>query len=117
MQEQKIVMSINTQALQKWLSEKYEVSLPQPLLKQYDLDVPFVTGRAKTGTLILQSAHKTMNKADPFDRPEPEIRAWVQGITWRDEHFAGMPLQKIAIREGVSATHILKYINKALEVA
>lgn len=116
-QERQIVISISTHALQKGLSEKYGVSLPEPILKWYDLEVPFVTGRAKTGTLILQPAHKARNKSDPFDRPEPEIRAWVQGIIWRDEHFGGMTLQKIATREGVSATHILKYINKTLEVA
>lgn len=116
-QERQIVISISTHALQKGFSEKYGVSLPEPILKRYDLEVPFVTGRAKTGTLILQPAHKARNKSDPFDRPEPEIRAWVQGIIWRDEHFGGMTLQKIATREGVSATHILKYINKTLEVA
>lgn len=116
-QERQIVISISTHALQKGLSGKYRVSLPEPLLNRLDLEVSFVTGRAKTGTLILQPANKVRNMPDPFDRPEPEIRAWVQGIIWRDEHFRGMPLQKIAAREGVSHTHILKYINKSLEIA
>ena len=112
-----VSIRINTAAFRNWLTQTYSVALPEPIKSDHEIDVPFVTGRAKTGSLILAPANKARNTHDPFDRPEPEIRSWVQGVIWRDEHFRGKPLQQIASREGVSATHILKYINKTLEVA
>jgi site-specific DNA recombinase len=112
-----VSIKINTCALRSWLTQIYSVALPEPIKPDHEIEAPFVVGRAKTGSLILSPANETCNIHDPFDRPESEIRAWVQGIIWRDAHFGGKPLQHIADSEGVSTTHILKYINKALEVA
>jgi hypothetical protein len=113
----RVSIKINIADFVSFLKRTYSVSMSEPVNSGHVIDVPFVAGRAKTGSLILSPADKSRNDRDPFDRSEPEIRAWVQGIVWRDEHFCGIPLQKIADLEGVFATHILKYINKALEVS
>ena len=81
-----------------------------------DFSVEFTGFETAEIDMFLNPEDKARNTHDPFDRPEPEIRAWVQGIIWRDEHFRGMALEQIAIREGVSATHIVKYIKKTFEV-
>ncbi len=54
---------------------------------------------------------------DPFNQPEEEIRRWVQGIIWRDEHFRGLPIEQIAKRENVSSTQIHRWINLTFEMA
>jgi hypothetical protein len=38
--------------------------------------------------------------------PPEKLKKLVQGVLWRDEHFAGLPLKDIARREGRSEAYV-----------
>jgi len=107
-----IRLELETAALRHQLTDLLTLELPEPTVKVYQVELPFVTGRSKTGSLVLAAPKNPSVLKDPFDRPEEEIRRWMQGIIWRDEHFRGMPIERIAKREKVSATHVFRLINQ-----
>ncbi|AGH97692.1 recombinase family protein [Micavibrio aeruginosavorus] len=111
-----LTIRISATKLRSWIIEQFSVILPDVVTQEYSLKTEFFTQKSKTGSLILLPEKKGKNKSDPFGRPEAEVRSWIQGVVWRDEHFNGMPIQRIAEREGVSATHIVKYINQTFSV-
>lgn len=112
-----IKLELATATLRQHLSELLTLELPEPTVVTYQVDLPFVTGRSKTGSLILAAPRNASALKDPFDRPEEEIRRWVQGIIWRDEHFRGMPIERIAKREKVSATQVFRLINQTFAMS
>lgn len=61
--------------------------------------VPYTIRRAKKGTLVIapEKSH-----SDIFDLPSNELKKLVQGFIWRDEHFTGMAIKDIAVRENCS---------------
>lgn len=110
-----ITLEIDIRALAKEYENTYKISI-NPQIETLQIEVPFVTGRAKSWALVLKAEQDSEKKKDVFDLPSDELQRWVQGVIWRDEHFGGMPIEKIAARENVSSAHVHKYIDASLTV-
>lgn len=117
LQANSLELQLRTEALKSQIDEALALDLPYPVVAMNHFELPFVVGRAKTGSLILAAPKNASEVNDPFSRPEEEIRRWVQGIIWRDEHFRGLPIEQIAKRENVSSTQIHRLINLTFEMA
>jgi DNA invertase Pin-like site-specific DNA recombinase len=117
LQSSSLELQLTAETLKGQIDEALALDLPYPAVARHPIELPFVVGRAKTGSLLLAAPRTAAELNDPFNRPEEEIRRWVQGIIWRDEHFRGLPMEQIAKREGVSSTHIYRLINLSLEMA
>ena len=114
LQASSLILDIKTEALKRLIDEALALDMPQPISALHQIELPFVIGRAKTGSLILAAPKSAAAANDPFNKSEEEIRRWVQGILWRDEHFRGIPIMQIAQREKISATKVLNIINLSL---
>lgn len=79
----------------------------------YRIEIPYHTKRAHRGAVMI----RTGNGRDPLDLPKPQLEALVKGIVWRDQHFAGKPLQIIATENICSRAQVYKLIQKSLEIA
>lgn len=55
-------------------------------------------------------------KIDPFDKPSHELKKWVQGIIWRDSHFAGKTMREIANAEGCSESRVAQMITATFSI-
>ena len=53
---------------------------------------------------------------DIFDMPPNILKKFVQGTIWRDKHFDGMALAKIARREGCSRDYVSSAIYSSLKI-
>ena len=100
-------------ALAREFENSYKISI-NPQAETFQIEIPFVTGRAKSWALVLEDESGIEKKKDVFDMPSDELQRWLQGVIWRDEHFRGMPIERIAARENVSSSHIHKYIDASL---
>ncbi len=67
------------------------------------LDVPYTAWKQKKGSIVI-APYKTSE--DILDLPPEKLKKLVQGIIWRDEHFAGMTLKDIAVREKYSEAYV-----------
>jgi hypothetical protein len=54
-------------------------------------------------------------KADIFDLPPAELKKLIQGVIWRDDHFARMSLKDIAKRESRSEGFVGQCIFRSFE--
>lgn len=79
--------------------------------KPFEVRVPYRTSRAQRGAVKIEPA----GPRDIFDLPPAKLKKLVQGIVWRDEHFAGASLKEIAAREGCSKAYVGKIIFESLE--
>jgi site-specific DNA recombinase len=71
------------------------------------ITIPYKAWKHKKGAIILSPKEA---QKDIFDLPPDKLKKLVQGIIWRDEHFAGMSLTEIAKREGYSDAYVGKAI-------
>jgi site-specific DNA recombinase len=53
---------------------------------------------------------------DPLDLPLPQLKALVKGTIWRGEHFSGMSMRDIAVREGTDERHVRRLITNSLTI-
>ncbi|MEC8067899.1 MAG: recombinase family protein [Pseudomonadota bacterium] len=88
---------------------KLKVSTQQETIT---LNVPYQTKRIRNGAMIIKS--QSRENLDAI--PKTELKRLIQGIIWRDEHFAGAHIQKIAERENYSSRYVRNMIMKSLEV-
>ena len=80
---------------------------------RYKLKIPYHTKRAHRGAVMIRSG----NGKDPLDLPKARLENLVQGIIWRDEHFAGTSFQDIAKKNGCSKAQVSKLIHQSLDIA
>lgn len=96
------------------LKEVTELDIrPDDESKNYRIEIPYHTKRAHRGAVMIRPG----NGKDPLDLPKPQLEALVKGIVWRDQHFAGKPLQVIATENGCSRAQVYKLIQQSLEIA
>ena len=67
--------------------------------------------RAQAGSQIIKAEGR-----DVFDMPPNVLKKFVQGTIWRDEHFDGMAIAKIARREGCSRDYVSSAIFNSLKI-
>lgn len=53
---------------------------------------------------------------DIFDLPPNQLRAWIKGIVWRDEHFAGQSMVAIARRENTDERYVRLLVERSLTI-
>ena len=75
------------------------------------IDMPYQLHRAQAGSQIIRSETR-----DIFDMPPNVLKKFVQGTIWRDEHFDGMAIAKIARREGCSRDYVSSAIFSSLKI-
>lgn len=63
----------------------------------------YKTSRTKKGAVVIEPPKSGQ---DIFDLPPDRLKKLIQGFVWRDEHFSGMALKDIAIREQCSQSYI-----------
>ncbi len=61
------------------------------------------TRRVKRGALVIEPENPDR---DIFDLQSDQLKKLVQGFIWRDEHFAGMAIKDIALRESCSQSYV-----------
>lgn len=111
-------IKINVDALSTLLSAAVKMKIDSPNSESTaSLLVPYTARRAKKGALVIAPEK---GKSDIFDLPSNELKKLVQGFIWRDEHFAGMAIKDIAVRENCSQSYVgnaIFYSFKNLQTA
>jgi DNA invertase Pin-like site-specific DNA recombinase len=69
---------------------------------EFEITVPYKTGRARRGAVVI----KPEGPKDIFDLPPAKLKKLIQGVIWRDQHFGGTALKDIALREGCSQAYV-----------
>lgn len=108
--QDRLEISIHTQALSALFSEKIEISLPD---RTHVISIPYKNHKAQDGTLILKA--KNCKNHNPFDLPPRELKNLIRGIIWRDEHFDGLTIDAIATREGIDRSRVGKMIRNSFD--
>ena len=80
--------------------------------EEFVITAPYKTWRAKRGAIIIEAKDQT----DVFDLPSAGLKKLVQGVIWRDEHFDGMALKDIALRENYSQAYVGTAIFSSFEI-
>lgn len=80
--------------------------------ESFEITVPFKVGKAKHGAIVIQPE----SPKDVFDLPPHKLKKLVQGVVWRDEHFAGIALKDIAVREKCSEAYVGTAIFESFEI-
>jgi hypothetical protein len=75
--------------------------------------IPYTFHRAKKGALVIAPEK---SDTDIFDIPSLELKKLVQGFIWRDEHFSGMAIKEIALRENYSQSYVGTAIFSTFEI-
>lgn len=71
--------------------------------------------RPKSGHTVIPAKRRPIS-GDPFDRSPQEMKDWVRGIIWRDDHFKGMTIRAIAKRNNCSESLVAKMIQHSFTV-
>jgi len=106
-----LTISIKATGFHKLVEEHLQLKI-ELSDKRFEVLVPFKVGKEKRGAIVIQPE----GKKDVFDLPPSKLKKLVQGFIWRDEHFAGMALTDIALREKCSEAYVGTAIFKTFEI-
>lgn len=81
-------------------------------LSDVEIEVPFEPIQSGRSFVLPNNAPIR----DPLDLPVPQLKALVKGTIWRGEHFAGMSMRDIAVREGTDERHVRRLITNSLTI-
>ena len=101
-------MHIDEVKLQAYIKDTYQIDFGKPKNTAVTISSTFKLKRVNNGAIIIQNENKNN---DPLDLPSDQLKRIVRGIIWRDEHFDGLPLKKIATRGG----HGENYVNRCIQ--
>lgn len=79
--------------------------------EEFEISVPFQTKRGRDGAMIIEAEGR-----DILDLQPEDLKRLVQGIAWRDEHFAGAYIKDIAARENCSSRYVRNRIMTSFEM-
>ena len=101
-QADNLEIEVNIHELCDALSQACETKISSP--KETALIVgAFNTRRAKKGAIVIEPEKPDR---DIFDLPSDQLKKLVQGVIWRAEHFAGVAIKEIALRENYSQSYV-----------
>lgn len=106
-----LVLKIKPKAFKK-LTEKHLNISVAGCEKEFEITAPYKTGRSKRGAIVIEPK----DQKDIFNLPSANLKKLVQGVIWRDEHFDGMALKDIALRENCSKTYVGKAIFTSFDI-
>jgi hypothetical protein len=96
-----LTIHIKPEGFRKLADKHLKVDIPG-IKDTLEITVPFKVGKAKRGAIVI----KPEGAQDILDLPSHKLKKLVQGIVWRDEHFSGMALKMITVREKCSETYV-----------
>lgn len=108
---QSLTIKLSSQKLGKVIFENLKLFLNTDNI-MHEIRVPYQTRKAKDGAVIIEGKR---NLNDTFDLPAKELKHFVQGIIWRDEHFGGLTIDAIARRDGVDRSKVGKIIRASFD--
>ncbi len=76
----------------------------------YELTVSYQTKKGRDGAVIIEPEGK-----DILDMPPADLKKFIQGIVWREEHFSGALMIDIANREGCSDTYVRRAVMSSFD--
>lgn len=82
----------------------------EPSYETAIIEVPVTSLRQRSGSAIIPAQRKSKSR-DPFDRSPQELKDWVRGVIWRDDHFKGLTIRTIAQRDNCSESLVAKMIQ------
>ena len=120
----KIVISVNDVQIitdrKKLLTEIcHALNLPMPVMTESNtatITIPIAMIKPNTGSFIIEPRIKT-TLHDPLDRTPQELNNWVKGVIWRDKHFKGMTIRKIAREARCSDSRVAALITESFAAA
>ena len=89
------------------------LSLPENVIAKDQITVAYSVRRGRNGAIII-NPDQNKNKAI-LDLPADELKRLIQGIDWRDRHFAGEQMSDIAKAEGYSSSYVRSTIMKSFD--
>ncbi|MCB1651851.1 MAG: recombinase family protein [Alphaproteobacteria bacterium] len=95
----------------KKLVDKYLRVSVTGCAEEFEITVPFQTKRGRDGAMVIEAEGR-----DVLDLPPEDLKRLVQGIAWRDEHFAGTHIKDIATRENCSSRYVRNRIMASFEI-
>lgn len=106
-------ISINPHGLRILAQEFLQISLPENAITEDQITVAYSVRRGRNGAIII-NPDQNKNK-DILDLPADELKRLIQGIDWRDRHFAGEQMSDIAKAEGYSSSYVRSTIMKSFD--
>lgn len=106
-----ILITLNPSGLKEMLDKYLNVSVTIDEAT-CEIDLPYKTRRKGHGAIVIA----TSEKKDVLDLPPDELKKLAEGISWRDDYFAGMTLKEIAQRENCSDRHISQMIKRSFDI-
>ena len=104
-------ISINPDGLRIPAQNFLQISLLENAIMEDNITVPYSVRRGRNGAIIINPNQHS--KKDIFDLPADELKRLIQGIDWRDRHFAGEQMSDIAKAEGYSSSYVRSTIMKS----
>lgn len=77
------------------------------------ISAPYSIRRVKKGALAIAPEKYG---CDIFDLPPDQLKKLVQGFIWRNEHFEGLAIKNIALREKYSQSYVATAIFSTFEI-
>lgn len=111
------MITVSPHRLLKYFADHLKLDCAlSPAYEASTITVPIGNITQKPNHLII-SETKPRNPNDPFDRDPQELKDWVRGMIWRDDHFQGMTIRAIATRENCSESLVAKMIQYSFVAA
>ena len=85
--------------------------MPENAITDDNITVPYSVRRGRNGAIIINPEQNKIK--DILDLPSDELKRLIQGIDWRDRHFAGEQMSDIAKAEGYSSSYVRSTIMKS----
>ena len=100
---------------EKLVSSALNISLSNTLVDtDQPIEVAYRTDSAHHGTVVLEPKDAP-SKRDLSSLEPAALKRLVQGIAWRDAHFAGESMKAIADREGCSESYVRHTVAKGFD--
>jgi site-specific DNA recombinase len=106
-----LTIHIKPEGFRKLVDKHLKVCI-SGIIDDMQITVPFKVGKAKKGAIVIRPE----GSKDMFALPPAELKKLIQGVVWREEHFAGKTLTEMAHREGCSDAHIGKCIMTSFDI-
>lgn len=106
-----VILRIKPKGFKKLVEKHLNVSVTG-CDEEFEITAPYKTSRAKRGAIVIEP--KGQNNI--FDLPSANLKKLVQGIVWCDEHFDGVALKDIALRENCSQAYVGTAISSSFDI-
>lgn len=107
----KLTLKMKPKSFKKLIEKHLNVSVTG-CNEEFEITAPYKTGRAKRGAIVIEPK----GQVDIFDLPSASLKKLIQGVIWRDEHFDGMALKDIALRENCSQAYVGTAIFSSFDI-